>query len=1465
MFYSPTRKNLPALAIQKRGAFWQQEDYAASYETDLYVKGSTPEIVQADGTSIVFSRSVVSPDVFLPASPMQGKVLAQKKPQGTEYTWTWNNGRQLNFNAAGKTEMQADNGAVTHIRYDRGGNRIAESTHTSSILHTAAQGSATTGRAIAIRTVAYRDGKPGESRLVMRYEYAPYKQDELPGSEPVLIARPSVVPGKEHQIRITYNGAQQPLTVVESGWSPAVDGNSQAIPIARTTAYGYTQLNGRRLLTSIDGPLRNGPTNSPADSDVIRLEWDSNGKAVTAMIAPGDFKSTVRYDDAGRVVEASDMQGRKTVFTYDAQNQLTAMTANGVTQETRYDALGNPVETGYHDGKAYKPLMRFGFDGTGRQVWAASLLGILQYSRYNTEGQLLESGHADSRMAQVRHYAYDSYGRLAEARDSRGMRVAIEYDERGRPVRFLDALGRPHESVQPRSGDGGAPMRRLADDFGRVIATISPDSGTTLQQFDEAGHLIGSTDAQGNRATYEYDAAGRIARQTITDKTTGQASVTVWRYQGRRLVALEHPSQSEQYRYDEHGLLVARTVRIKRNDGSDITSITRYAYGDDGVLQSVSLPDGSRLDYERNGQGQVVAVKRSRIQTSWLQWLLPAKTLVADLQRDLVGIQHYTAGNGIEADYQRSREGVLARIVYRHDGDKPSALPKTASAVGWLIAAANASEPPGKPEPGMLPGALGLPEEPNAVLDLRYLWDVQGNLLHLQQKAGAPAAGNYAYDRDDRLIAAVQTEKQTVQASRYFYDAQGRRLLSQQDLADQGDLKTNTEKALYQAGTHRWLGQDRQISEYDVNGQPRRIGERAYRWDALGRLLEVRQHDKTLARYTYNHRGERIAKDSGGTTYYLYRDQQLAAELDGQGSIKRQYVYLAEQPVAVIDTPQGTAPQGEERDAVSRIAHDLATIVHAWFADDEKTVWLHANHLGAIEAATAQDGALVWRARYQPSGQASIVGHGFTLHLRLPGQYEDAETGLFYNGRRYYDPQGGRYLTPDPLGTPDGPNPYAYVAHNPLRYIDPSGLVLFAFDGTGNSNDMNDPAMKDSNYSNVWRFSEAYDDGNARYVSGVGTVHKDVKHGDIVPDTYAKGKLLDWLTPFDPLYVNDMGGNYSGPARIKRMMLYLQEEANAMADNESMDIDIVGFSRGAAEARQFANMITAATKNGAYRYNDPETGAAQCQKVNFRFMGLFDTVLSTNFSGQSYQMAIPGEFSHVVQAVALNEYRSSSKAEFMLRNPKPHSMHWGGFPLQSIGQSSSTPGKVRLEMGFLGAHADIGGGYAAGEDQLSLVALNWMVRQAQDAGVKMNVDRVSPLPSGNPVLHDPSKNIVYGDPNKWQSTYPSTPNPDPNAPPVPYLGAPEDRQVVGAVSGSKQRTMGFGNSSMTNADTHQFISYAPRSMEELNWGGPKDARTMGSNTGTVDVEAYLQWLRQHGYCFVGDTQGSCAAKVAALP
>jgi len=55
----------------------------------------------------------------------------------------------------------------------------------------------------------------------------------------------------------------------------------------------------------------------------------------------------------------------------------------------------------------------------------------------------------------------------------------------------------------------------------------------------------------------------------------------------------------------------------------------------------------------------------------------------------------------------------------------------------------------------------------------------------------------------------------------------------------------------------------------------------------------------------------------------------------------------------------------------------------------------------------------------------------------------DDETGFSFFGRRYYAPDIGRWITPDPAGFADGPNLYAYVHNQPLAYIDPDGQFAF--------------------------------------------------------------------------------------------------------------------------------------------------------------------------------------------------------------------------------------------------------------------------------------------------------------------------------------------------------------------------------------------------------------------------------------
>ena len=64
-----------------------------------------------------------------------------------------------------------------------------------------------------------------------------------------------------------------------------------------------------------------------------------------------------------------------------------------------------------------------------------------------------------------------------------------------------------------------------------------------------------------------------------------------------------------------------------------------------------------------------------------------------------------------------------------------------------------------------------------------------------------------------------------------------------------------------------------------------------------------------------------------------------------------------------------------------------------------------------------------------------------TNSFRYSSQYVDVETGLVYQGYRYYAPQFGRWINRDPIGERGGRNLYAMLANDSVGNVDALGLA----------------------------------------------------------------------------------------------------------------------------------------------------------------------------------------------------------------------------------------------------------------------------------------------------------------------------------------------------------------------------------------------------------------------------------------
>ncbi|MAK55388.1 MAG: hypothetical protein CML17_06045, partial [Pusillimonas sp.] len=487
----------------------------------------------------------------------------------------------------------------------------------------------------------------------------------------------------------------------------------------------------------------------------------------------------------------------------------------------------------------------------------------------------------------------------------------------------------------------------------------------------------------------------------------------------------------------------------------------------------------------------------------------------------------------------------------------------------------------------------------------QYRLNAQGQVVEELLADPLPQRWLYAHDRRQRLIGAKNSAGPTtkrgpsVRTQWYAWHNSGALM------------------AAKRAGKTHYPNIQR-----DPSGLPLRINKARLEYGPDRRLKSVNRG--ASIQYQHNAFGQLIERHTPGpngpaTESFWYLDGQRVAEQHSALApfLSRRYLYVQQVPVGFIQYSH-QYPNGQ-------------------------LYFIHSDLLGAPRLVTNTRQKVLWLANYTPTGHANIEIEQLALNLRLPGQHADPYTGWHDNLHRTYDPQAGHYLEPDPLGPFPGGDALGYASQQPRRYIDPLGLMLFAFDGTRNNA---------QTQSNVWKLAQRYEGGPVFYQSGPGNPY-----------------TTDW----------DALTAYSAPDIINKQWQNLLQslQSEPVNPNNMQPIDILGYSRGGAMARHFANQVSQYTTHNLFSFHDPLRGLISAC-VDLRFLGLFDTVAQFGIGGSrndEFNFTINDSWQWVAHAIALHEHR------------------WL-FPLMTTGES---PGMNTVEAPFVGAHADIGGGIVIDE------------------------------------------------------------------------------------------------------------------------------------------------------------------------
>ncbi|MGW4029428.1 DUF6531 domain-containing protein [Streptomyces sp. NPDC004838] len=769
----------------------------------------------------------------------------------------------------------------------------------------------------------------------------------------------------------------------------------------------------------------------PGSDDTITRYTDSQGatttyrvnsrRQVVAETDPLGNTSQYVFDAHDRLLAATDPLGHTTRLERDAAGNVIAMVApDGERTTATYNDLGLPVEVVERGGARY----RYVYDARGDRIAVVSPLGS------RTE------------------YAYDSAGGVVEIRPPAGDPIRVRNNEAGLPVRITAVNGA--EAVCVRDAFGrvtdvtdalGGSVRHGWTVEGKPAWRELPDGAREAWSWDGEGNLLGYTDRMGRTRTHSYthfdlplETSAEGARHLFTHDTelrltqVTNAAGASWTYvydpAGRLVEERDFDGRSMTYAYDAAGRLVRRrnaagqVLEYERDVLGRVARITHegdtlsaFAYASTGAIREITSPD-ARITFETDATGRLLSetVNERTFRYAYdaqgrRTWRRTPSGAESNLHYGPAGLAAYDVGDHV-FDFERDALGrertrtLDDSLVMRQSWDEVGRLTRhhveTESAE--VLARAFSYQPDGSP----------VAIDDNITGRRTFTLDAGGRITGVRARGWSE---RYTYNSGGDQIHADVTAATT----------------PEQDRADErhydGTLLTRSGRR-----HHTYDAQGRLVERRERSLSGKQLTW-TFAWDAMDRLTEVRTPGGTMWRYVYDGLARRIAKThhrADGTILesvdFSWDGPQLAEQRTGNTVLV--WDYLGARPLA----------QREMKTRADAAGADQREIDQRFFA-------IVTDLTGGPQYMLAPDGSVSWRARTTAWGTTRWNSDATAYTpLRHPGQYFDPETGFHYNVHRYYDPDHGRYISPDPLGLAPAPNQYAYVA-NPFVMADPLGLA----------------------------------------------------------------------------------------------------------------------------------------------------------------------------------------------------------------------------------------------------------------------------------------------------------------------------------------------------------------------------------------------------------------------------------------